>query len=53
MVAGLNAVFIFVLSFLARNAAVDWGGNTIVPISAVKDGKRSYAVYRRIGVSVK
>ena len=41
------------LSFLARNAAADLGGDTIVPISAVKDGKRSYAVYQCIGASVK
>ena len=41
------------LSFLARNAAADLGGDTIVPISAVKEGKRSYAVYQCIGVSVK
>jgi len=41
------------LSFLARNAAADLGGDTIVPISQVKDGKRSYAVYQCIGVSVK
>ena len=41
------------LSMLARNAAADMGGDTIVPISAVKEGKRSYAVYKCIGVSAK
>lgn len=39
------------LSTLARNAAADLGGDTVVPISAVKEGKRSYAVYKCIGVS--
>ena len=41
------------LSMLARNAAADMGGDTIVPISAVQEGKRSYAVYKCIGVSTK
>jgi hypothetical protein len=41
------------LSMLARNAAADMGGDTVVPISAVKDGKRSFAVYKCIGVGVK
>ena len=41
------------LSMLARNAAADMGGDTIVPISAVQEGKRSYAVYKCIGVSAK
>ena len=38
------------LSMLARNAAAEMGGDTIVPITAAKDGKRSYAVYKCIGV---
>jgi Domain of unknown function (DUF4156) len=41
------------LSLLARNAAADMGGDTVVPISAVNEGKRSYAVYKCIGVSAK
>ena len=38
---------------LARNAAADMGGDTIVPTSAVNEGKRSYAVYKCIGVTAK
>jgi len=38
------------LSMLARNAGADMGGDTIVAISPVKEGKRSYAVYKCIGV---
>ena len=38
------------LSMLARNAGAEMGGDTIVPISAAKEGKRSYAVYKCIGV---
>ena len=41
------------LATLARNAAADMGGDTIVAISPVKDGKRSYSVYKCIGVSTK
>ena len=41
------------LSMLARNAAAEMGGDTVVPISAVKDGKRSFTVYKCIGVSAK
>lgn len=41
------------LSYLARNSAAGMGGDTIVPISAVKDGKRSYKVYKCIGVTAK
>lgn len=33
------------LEDLARNAAVDYGGNVVVPESEVKDGKQSFAVY--------
>jgi hypothetical protein len=39
------------LAMLARNSAAGMGGDTIVPTSAVSDGKRSYAVYKCIGVS--
>jgi hypothetical protein len=39
------------LSYLARNAAADMRGDTIVPISAIKDGKRTYKVYKCIGVT--
>jgi len=39
------------LSMLARNAAADLGGDTVVPASPVQEGKRSYAVYKCIGVS--
>lgn len=38
------------LSMLGRNAAADMGGDTIVPISEAKEGKRSFAVYKCIGV---
>jgi Domain of unknown function (DUF4156) len=41
------------LSTLARNAAAEMGGDTIVATSPVKDGKRSYAVFKCIGVSAK
>ena len=41
------------LSMLARNAAAEMGGDTVVPISEVKEGKRSFAVYKCIGVSAK
>lgn len=41
------------LSLLARNAAADMGGDTVVPISPVKEGRRSYTVYKCIGVSTK
>lgn len=39
------------LSLLARNAGAEMGGDTVVAISAVKQGTRSYAVYKCIGVS--
>lgn len=38
------------LAMLARNAAADMGGDTVVPVSEVKEGKRSYTVYKCIGV---
>lgn len=34
------------LATLARNEAGDMGGNTIVAISDIKDGSRTFAVYR-------
>ena len=39
------------LSLLARNTAADMGGDTVVPISPVEEGKRSYKVYKCIGVN--
>jgi len=41
------------LAMLARNAAADMGGDTVVPIGEVKEGKRSYTVYKCIGVTAK
>ena len=34
------------LADLARNSAADMGGDTIVPISAVEEGKRTFGVYQ-------
>ena len=34
---------------LARNAAPDMGGDTVVPISEVKDGKQVFEVYKCVG----
>lgn len=34
------------LADLARNSAADLGGDTIVPISAIEDGKRIFGVYK-------
>jgi hypothetical protein len=31
---------------LARNSAVDIGGDTVVPVSDIKDGKQTFDVYR-------
>ena len=31
---------------LARNSAVDMGGDTVVPVSAIEDGKQVFEVYR-------
>ena len=31
---------------LARNASAEIGGDTIVPLGAVEDGRRNFAVYR-------
>ena len=41
------------LSLLARNAAAELGGDTIVPVSPVKNGERSYTVYKCIGVGAR
>lgn len=37
------------LRVLARNNAVELKGNVVVPISEVKDGKQTYAIYACIG----
>lgn len=34
------------LSILARNSAAEMGGDTILPISEIFQGERSFAVYR-------
>lgn len=34
------------LNKLARNSAVELGGDTVVPISPIEDGKQVFAVYR-------
>lgn len=34
------------LATLARNEAVNFGGDTIVPTSEVKQGRQSFAVYK-------
>jgi len=34
------------LSRLARNSAVQLGGDTVVPITGIKDGEQVFAVYR-------
>ena len=34
------------LNTLARNSAADVGGDTVVPISKVADGKQTFAIYR-------
>jgi len=41
------------LSLLARNSAADMGGDTVVPITAVKEGKRAYTVYKCVGAADK
>jgi len=41
------------LAMLARNSAADMGGDTVVPDTAVKDGKRTYKVYKCIGVAAR
>lgn len=37
------------LDVLARNAAAEMGGDTIVPASPIADGKQSFDVYRCVG----
>ncbi|WP_455220662.1 DUF4156 domain-containing protein [Kaarinaea lacus] len=34
------------LETLARNAAVDYGGNTVVPTSEITDGKQTFDIYK-------
>lgn len=34
------------LADLARNSAAEMGGDTIVPTSAIDDGKRSFGIYK-------
>lgn len=34
------------LETLARNAAVEYGGNVVVPITEIEDGAQSFAVYK-------
>ncbi|HEY5603088.1 MAG TPA: DUF4156 domain-containing protein [Gammaproteobacteria bacterium] len=34
------------LQTLARNAAVDYGGNVVVPTSEIKEGTQTFDVYR-------
>ena len=34
------------LQFLARNAAPDLGGDTVVPVGAPRDGRQTFDVYR-------
>lgn len=36
------------LQILARNSAVNMGGDTVSPISEIEEGKQTYAVYRCI-----
>ena len=37
------------LNILARNAAADMGGDTVVPSSPIQDGKQTFDVYRCVG----
>ncbi len=39
------------LETLARNSAVDLGGDTVVAISEVTNGKQTFAVYRCVGIA--
>jgi hypothetical protein len=41
------------LAVLARNAAADMGGDTVVAKSEVKGGERSFTVYKCVGVTKK
>jgi len=40
------------LETLARNSAVDLGGDTVVAVSEVVNGKQTFAVYRCVGVAL-
>lgn len=37
------------LDVLARNSAADMGGDTVVPVTPIQDGKRTFDVYRCVG----
>lgn len=39
------------LSMLARNSAADMGGDTVVPAGPVKEGKRTYTIYKCVGAA--
>ena len=39
------------LSLLARNAAAEMRGDTVVPITAVEKGTRTYTVYKCVGAA--
>lgn len=39
------------LEMLARNAAAKMGGDTVVAVSAVEDGQRTFAVYQCVGIT--
>jgi len=39
------------LDALARNSAADMGGDTVVPVSEINDGKQRYSVYKCVGAS--
>ena len=34
------------LETLARNAAVEYGGNAVVPITEIEEGAQSFAIYK-------
>ncbi len=37
------------LEMLARNSAAEMGGDTIVPMSGIKDGNQTFEVYKCVG----
>jgi len=37
------------LETLARNSAADMGGDTVAPLSGIKEGKQTYGIYKCIG----
>lgn len=39
------------LAMLARNAGANMGGDTVVPVTAVQEGQRTYTVYKCVGVA--